>query len=78
MLEPLGGKHGDCTPHWQRKPRRITISLPEAVYGKLIARSSREGRSVSNLASYLLEETLSRLLHPDDSSAGGNAVNRGA
>jgi hypothetical protein len=72
------GKHGDDSPLWLRKPRRITINLPEGVFDELIARSSREGRSVSNLASFLLEKTLSRILHPIDGSAGHNAFNRRA
>ena len=65
-------------PHWLRKLRRITVYFPEAVYGELIARSSREKRSPSNLASLLLEEFLTMLLHPIDSPAGHNAVNRRA
>jgi hypothetical protein len=71
-------KHGKDAPLWLRKPRRITINLPEAAYEKLLARSSQEGRSLSNLASFLLEKTLSRILHPNDGSAGHIAVNRRA
>jgi hypothetical protein len=74
----LEGQNGDYAPLWLRKPRRITINLPEAAYEQLLARSSREGRSVSNLASFLLEKTLSRILHPIDGSAGHNAFNRRA
>lgn len=77
-LEPLRRKYGDCTPPWLRKPRRTTINPPEVVYEELIARSNREGRIVSNLASFLLEQTLSRHFHPVDGSAGHNAVNRRA
>lgn len=38
-----------------RKPRRITITLPYLAYEQLVERSLREGRSISNLAAYLLE-----------------------
>jgi|694.fasta_scaffold104180_3 hypothetical protein len=69
-------KYGDDTPAWLRKPRRMTINLPVEAYEQLIARSNREGRSVSNLASFLLEKMLSRFLHPIEGSAGHNALNR--
>ena len=38
-----------------RKPRRITVTVPDQIYRILMDRSSREGRSISNLAAYLLE-----------------------
>jgi hypothetical protein len=38
-----------------RKPRRISITVPENVYNKLAECSTLEGRSISNLAAYLLE-----------------------
>lgn len=38
-----------------RKPRRITITLPYGAYQRLLARSEREGRSLSNIAAFLLE-----------------------
>ena len=41
-----------------RKPRRISITVPENVYNKLAECSSLEGRSISNLAAYLLENVL--------------------
>jgi hypothetical protein len=74
----LAEKYANNAPLWLRKPRRMTINLPEAAFEKLIARSNREGRSVSNLTSFLLEKILSRILHPIDGSAGHNAVNRRA
>ena len=39
----------------QRRPRRISITVSSHVFEALIARSSREGRSVSNLAAFVLE-----------------------
>ena len=42
----------------KKKPRRITVSLPEALVVRLENRADFEGRSVSNLAAYLLERAL--------------------
>lgn len=41
-----------------RAPRRITITLPYATYHQLLGRSEQEGRSLSNLAAYLLETAI--------------------
>lgn len=38
-----------------RKPRRITITLPWSLYQVLVDESSRQGRSMSNLACFWLE-----------------------
>jgi hypothetical protein len=42
-------------------PRRITVSLNDHVHQLLIERSMAEGRSVSNLAAFILE---THLEHP--------------
>jgi hypothetical protein len=42
----------------QRQPRRITITLSFHVHEALLTRSEEEGRSVSNLCAYLLEDAL--------------------
>lgn len=41
-----------------RKPRRITVTVPDQIYRSLLERSSREGRSISNLAAFLLERAV--------------------
>lgn len=41
-----------------RTPRRITITVPYHAFCALQERSEDEGRSLSNLASYLLETAL--------------------
>lgn len=41
-----------------RSPRRISITIPHHAYCALQERSDDEGRSLSNLASYLLESAL--------------------
>lgn len=46
-----------CSPLF-RKPKRMTITLPETVYHDLVERSDREGRSLSSLAAFLLEYSL--------------------
>jgi hypothetical protein len=42
-----------------RSPRRVTITVPYALYSELLARSDQQGRSLSNLAAFLLEAALS-------------------
>ena len=39
-------------------PQRITITVPAITLKKLLRRSLIEGRSLSNLAAYLLEQSL--------------------
>lgn len=41
-----------------RAPRRITITVPYGAYQRLLERSELEGRSLSNLAAYLLENAM--------------------
>ncbi len=41
-----------------RKPQRITVTIPQAVYEGLGELSFREGRSMSNLASFMLERAI--------------------
>jgi hypothetical protein len=42
----------------QRHPQRITITISHVVHELLVARSQEEGRSMSNLCAYLLEQSL--------------------
>lgn len=42
----------------QRQPRRISITISFQVYQTLLNRSEEEGRSMSNLCAFLLEEVL--------------------
>jgi hypothetical protein len=41
-----------------RKPRRVSVTLPDATAQQLTERSLLEGRSLSNLAAVLLEKEL--------------------
>ncbi|MEN9878904.1 MAG: hypothetical protein RLZZ158_1943 [Cyanobacteriota bacterium] len=41
-----------------RSPQRISITIPWETHRRLTERSDEEGRSTSNLASYLLERGL--------------------
>ena len=41
-----------------RKPQRLTITVSWVVFERLIERSQREGRSISNLSSFILERGL--------------------
>lgn len=47
-----------------RKPKRISITVAQAVVDRLQQRSDEEGRSTSNLAAYLLENALAGLDKP--------------
>ena len=44
-----------------RVPRRITITVPYRAYQRLLERSEQEGRSLSNLAAFLLENAMDAL-----------------
>ena len=44
-----------------RSPKRLTITIPFTVFSALEHRSVEEGRSLSNLAAFLLEHSL----HPE-------------
>lgn len=39
----------------RQTPKRISITIPYGTYQKLLGRSDQEGRSLSNLAAFLLE-----------------------
>lgn len=61
--------------HLFRKPQRITITLPYAVYQALVDWSDFEGRSLSNLAATLLEKSIANpqaTIKPTSTSITGN------
>jgi len=39
-----------------RSPKRITITIPHSTFEAIIQRSNEEGRSLSNLAAFILEK----------------------
>jgi hypothetical protein len=39
-------------------PKRLSVTLPDSVMKKLLKKSLREGRSLSNLAAFLVEQSL--------------------
>lgn len=41
-----------------RKPRRISITIPDHIYQMLLEHSEQQGRSISNLAAFLLERSI--------------------
>lgn len=55
-----------------RSPRRVTITLPYATFQDLQERADGEGRSLSNLAAYLLESSL----HPPEAIRSGSESGR--
>ena len=50
-------QHPTQRPESFRSPKRITITVPYQIYQDLSERSDREGRSLSNLAAFLLEQS---------------------
>jgi hypothetical protein len=46
-----------------RSSQRLTITVPQATLEALVERSNHEGRSLSNLAAYLLESALDQHSH---------------
>jgi hypothetical protein len=44
-----------------RRPVRVTITVTHHTHAALLLRSDQEGRSVSNLAAFLLESALTNL-----------------
>ena len=57
-IETQAGRPAKIAP-MNRSPRRVTITVPYALYSELLARSDQQGRSLSNLAAFLLEAALS-------------------
>jgi hypothetical protein len=46
---------------WQSsKPKRITITIPGSLFQTLEAESVKEGRSMSNLSAFLLEDAMAQ------------------
>lgn len=43
-----------------RAPRRVSVTLPYAVYAVLVSTSDEQGRSLSNYAAHLLELNMAR------------------
>lgn len=58
----ITGTHPGISPAMtallKRKPQRLTITVSWVVFERLVKRSQQEGRSMSNLSSYLLERVL--------------------
>ena len=53
----MGARSNPCNPTL-RHPQRICITLPHHVFEALLRRSAEQGRSMSNLSAYLLEQSL--------------------
>jgi hypothetical protein len=39
-----------------KSPKRITITIPYSTFQAIVERSNEEGRSLSNLAAFILEQ----------------------
>jgi hypothetical protein len=49
--------HSAIDSHF-RAPKRLSVTLPHATYEQLVQQSGWEGRSISNLAAFLLENAI--------------------
>jgi hypothetical protein len=49
---------------WALKPKRLTITVSGSVFASLERRSTAEGRSLSNLAAFVLERGLEDVNQP--------------
>ena len=47
---------GGLPRHASRSPKRITITIPYSTFDAIVRRSNDEGRSLSNLAAFILEQ----------------------
>jgi len=47
-----------------RTPKRVSITIPHCTHQRLLELSDQQGRSLSNLAAYLLESALSNDQEP--------------
>lgn len=56
-----------------KAPRRISVTVPCAIYDRLVEKSDDEGRSISNLAAYLLEAALAQ---PEVAELAAQRANR--
>lgn len=45
-------------------PRRISVTIPRCTYKALLQRSNDDGRSISNLAAFILESWLDGVVPP--------------
>lgn len=45
----------------QRKPQRLTITVPWSTFERIERHATEQGRSLSNLSAYLLERALEEL-----------------
>lgn len=57
-LPQQGEQDGRMPSPLFHKPRRVSITLPEPIYRQLLERSNEQGRSISNLAAFLLEQAI--------------------
>ncbi|MEB3165211.1 MAG: hypothetical protein VKO65_00920 [Cyanobacteriota bacterium] len=51
----MQGQSGDPSPSPDRHSLRLSITVPHHIHQALVSRSQQEGRSISNLAAFLLE-----------------------
>jgi hypothetical protein len=57
----------------QRQPQRISVTISFQVHEVLLKRSEQEGRSMSNLCAFLLEDALLHEAAPADAATRCNS-----
>jgi hypothetical protein len=56
----MTSSRGALSVYSSRSPKRITITIPHSTLEMLIKRSNEEGRSISNLAAFILEKGIQK------------------
>lgn len=56
--------------------KRLSASIPDRVYEQLEKLATKDGRSVSNLVAYLLEQSIDKRLELDALAEQSNRVNK--
>jgi predicted transcriptional regulator len=56
--------------------KRLSASIPDRVYEQLEKLASKDGRSISNLVSYLLEQSIDKRIELDAITEGEKAQDK--
>jgi hypothetical protein len=70
----LESMRSQSTPGPFLRPVRVTITIPYNAYQALIERSNDQGRSLSNLAAYLIETSLQALPSNEHHQSRGDGL----
>jgi len=58
---PITGRASGPAHRLSKAPRRLSVTVPGALFSRLETASTQQGRSISNLCAYLLEVICNQL-----------------